>query len=512
MIPPVTDYEATVCGKIPLHRINSIQPHGALLVLHPVDYTIVQCSLNADAILKTDCRQIHGSRFLDLLCPESHDRFSELLHLAPGTDRLPDTICLRGEGDEKITVQVLLHRAPEYLILEIEPMDTTAEVPTFSGLYQELKKAMAVVNAAPDMHGACLATLEELKKLTGFDRLMMYRFDDNWDGTVIAEIHEPGMESYLGLRFPASDIPRVSRNLYQHSPYRHIPDRDYKPVLLSPVVNPLTGTFTDLSACNLRGVAAVHLEYLRNMGVRSSMSTRLLAQGRLWGLISCHHREPKHLSYEEAAIFELLSDMLSTKVVALEKERDAESYNRLQKLQVGLIEQVLVSDDFAGALLKEKDRLLDFLGVAGVVIRRHKRLYSQGAVPEAAFVEDLILWLQSNYDTEVVALHHLADMYEPAREAAEAASGVVVIPLRPDQGEYIIGFRPEHVREVFWGGNPAEAVQWEADGKTYHPRNSFEVWKQTVRGSSRRWTEPEKVMAGRLQHFLQGYLLREFVR
>ncbi|WP_114941825.1 GAF domain-containing protein, partial [Mucilaginibacter endophyticus] len=161
---------------------------------------------------------------------------------------------------------------------------------------------------------ASQAAVHELRRITGFDGIMMYRFDEDWNGTVIAEEKDaPELEHYLGHTFPGSDVPRQARDLYLKNSYRLIPDRDFTPVRLYPVMNPVTNTFIDLSDCNLRGVAAVHLEYLKNMNVQASMSIRVIDNGKLWGLIACHHVRPHYLSFETGAVCEMLSSVISNR-------------------------------------------------------------------------------------------------------------------------------------------------------------------------------------------------------
>ncbi|RYD51748.1 MAG: GAF domain-containing protein [Sphingobacteriales bacterium] len=511
MIPTRVNYDSEFCGKIPLDRINVIQPYGALLVLHPQTFTIIQCSQNTADILGIPHEQLVGQALSDILTPESDERFRNLVQLLSGSSQLPDTLVFRS-GQGELPLLALFHATPDYLLLEAEPIHPQKDVASFSNLYQDLKKSMAAVNAATTLPEVCQAALVELKKLTGFDRLMMYRFDGNWNGKVIAEVLEPGMEPYLNLQFPASDIPKTSREMYRTNPYRHIPNRDYTPVGLYPVVNPINHTFTDLSPCQLRGVAPVHIEYLVNMGVKASMSTRILVQDELWGLISCHHRTPRHLSYEESAIFELISNMLATKVVAMEKEQSNDLFSTLQKEQVKVIEQVLLHRDLVSGLLADGDSLCQLLGAQGVAVSSRKQIHVTGKTPPVADIESLIYWLQVNHNTSVVQISRLGDFYEPANDLGDTASGIVILPIRPEQGDYVIGFRPELIYEVAWGGNPNEAVQISANGKDYHPRNSFDSWLQTVRGTSRDWTEPELQIAERFRNFLQDFLLREFSR
>jgi light-regulated signal transduction histidine kinase (bacteriophytochrome) len=207
-------------------------------------------------------------------------------------------------------------------------------------VYQELKFVIAAIEATASIEDAARLAVNELKRISGFDKVMVYQFDADWNGTVIAEAMEPEMEPYFGLKFPASDIPKQAREMYRKNPYRFIPDVAYQPVRLYPVLNPVTGGFTDLTDSNLRSVAGVHLEYLRNMRVAASMSTRIVKDEQLWGLISCHHRTAKPLSYQMCSLFELLSTIISAKVTALEQRKEYLFKSEMHTLYSRLVERI----------------------------------------------------------------------------------------------------------------------------------------------------------------------------
>jgi light-regulated signal transduction histidine kinase (bacteriophytochrome) len=313
----------------------------------------------------------------------------------------------------------------------------------------------------------------------------------------------------MGLKFPASDIPKQAREMYRKNPYRFIPNVDYQPVRLYPVLNPVTGGFTDLTDSNLRSVAGVHIEYLRNMQVAASMSTRIVKDEQLWGLISCHHRTAKYLSYQMCSLFELLSGIISAKVASLEHRQEYRFKSEMQEQFSKLVEKVYSISNLPEALYQEQHGLLKMLGAGGMAVALNGHVHTLGTTPSLPQIEDLVFWLQTSNMAKTFHVANLSSVYEGAESYTTEASGLVALPVQPDQGRYVLLFRPEVVRSVAWGGNPAEAVTFEPDGKRYHPRHSFATWKERVQKTALPWTAAELDMAEQFRNFLVEYTLHK---
>lgn len=492
------NYDTDVCGKVPLHQTNLIQPHGVLLITDKA-LNLLQASENCGEIFGQDARELAGQSLSTFIGPELAQKIGERLN---GTikDKLPFNFSL-ATGNYLAIIQ----DNDPYLVVEIEKQQVDSS--SFLNVYQELKYAMSAVEAAPDTEETCNIAIRELKKISGFDKIMIYRFDEHWNGDVIAEVKEEGMDRYLGLKFPASDIPKQARELYRKTAYRLIPNIAYEPVRLYPVINPLTNVFTDLSLSNLRSVAAVHLEYLKNMGVTASMSTRILVDGQLWGLIACHHRTPKYLSFEMCSVFELLSNIISARVSAVQKEDIFTRHNEMQAVYTHVLEDIYRQNSLSMALQENQDDVLRLLKADGVAIVSNKQVESFGHVPSSAAIDDIVLWLQSRSVNRLYHEASLSSVYEPAEKYTEVASGLLALPIQPEKGNYILAFRPEEVHKVNWSGNPDEAVKFEADRKNYHPRNSFQLWQQEVRQKAVPWKPEEIRMAEQFRNFVVEYTL-----
>lgn len=493
------NYDSEFCGSLPLHQINQIQDYGYLLVLDKQSLQIIQVSENAEELFELTPAAIIGHTLSKFVGEAQISALKSKLERGL-SDKIPVTLDFESPTGKRQMLAVV-HSKSDYLILELEKVDQDFKR-YFTDVYQEIKFAMAAIEAAASVEEVCKVAIHELKKLSGFDGIMMYRFDENWNGTVIAEEKEPGMEEYMGLTFPASDIPKQARAMYQNNPYRLIPNRNYTPVRLYPVINPLTHAFIDLSDCNLRSVANVHLEYLKNMNVVASMSTRVIKDGRLWGLIACHHLTPRYLNYEICSIFELLSNVISTRVSSILSKENFDLTTTLQQKRSELVEFVYAEDDLAKGLLKHNEvNLLDMFNATGAAVTRNGNVKVLGQVPERDQMENLIFWLQGKDLNKAFSINNLASIYDDAEEFAAIGSGLLAIPVDSEKGDYIICFRPEQVRTINWGGNPDEAINFEGDGKNYHPRNSFKLWQQTVRQTSLPWKGFELAAAEELRSF-----------
>jgi two-component system, chemotaxis family, sensor kinase Cph1 len=496
--------DAEFCGKVPLHQTNLIQPHGYLLVIDIKEFNILQVSENAEELLGKPAKEVINTSLEAYITQSDMDAVRHRFTYSGG-EGIPFIFSFH--SGERLAV-IKFHDS--YFILEVDREIRSLQKETsFIPIYQELKYIMAAIEKAGTINEACLIAIKELKRVSGFDKIMAYSFDEEWNGDVIAEVMEPGMDSYLGLKFPASDVPQQARALYLKMPYRLIPNIDYIPVKLYPVINPKVNGFTDLSDSNLRSVAGVHLEYLDNMKIKASMSTRIMENGKLWGLIACHHRHPLYLSLELCSLFELVSNVLSAKLQSLSARDVFQFKSGMQAKQVQLVEDVYKEADIFKALKKNEKTVLSLLGAEGVIINLNRNRVSYGRVPSEEEVNELIFWLQSRNLNKTYHQQGLSFEFEPSLSYADKASGLLVLPIQADKGNYILAFRPEGKRLVNWGGNPNEAINFEPGGKQYHPRASFKIWQQNVDKKAVPWQDQELEAAETFRNFVMDYALNQ---
>lgn len=489
-------YDSEFCGNLPIHIINTIQPYGVLLVLEKANLRISQTSENVQSIFPDTARDMVEKGTLDAYI--GRQAFTGLEAFAAGTAQ--ETTAL-WELDGKHH-HVIIHLAKDLLLIEIEIEETPARTSSFADIYQQLKSSVTAIENSKDVAELCEVTAREMKTITGFDKVMVYSFDKDWNGKVLGEEMEPGMESYMGFTFPASDIPKPARDLYLRNPYRFITDRDFEPVKLYPVINPVTRAFVDLSDCNLRGVAAVHLEYLKNMQVTASMSVRIIKDNQLWGLMACHHRTPKGLSGQISSVCELMSSVISAKVGALEHKSFHDLNQRLNDSYTKMIGNIYQDGNLVKTLLSGEPNILELFGATGVVVVFRSEVQSAGDTPDRVQLEDLLLWLHLKELRKVFSTDSLSRDYDIAAEYSGLGSGLLVIPINASKDEYILLFRPEFVQTIKWGGNPEDRIRFEENKQIYHPRHSFKLWQENVNGFSQPWLKEEVLMAENMRSFI----------
>ena len=412
------------------------------------------------------------------LSPESAGGdFSRFL----GTVSLPHGT---GAGRE---FQIVGHRVDQLYVLEFELTDSAI---TQADLNTAISNFVVTLENARTAEELCRAVTVQVCELTGFDRVMLYRFDEIGHGTVIAEDRNDRLPSYLGLRFPASDIPRQARALYVLNRIRIIPDVEYKP---SPLVfdsEAVNGANLDLSLSILRSVSPIHRDYMRNMGTVSSMSVSIVLEGKLWGLISGHHSEARSVPYLVRSACDVLSRIMSAQLLVLEKSAQMAHAISLKSVHSQLLTFMASGENYIDGLVRHPDELCAVTGARGAAIVVGERCVSLGEAPPAEEILKLVGWLSKGLK-EFFATDELGAEYPDAEKIRASASGVLAISLSQVHRMVILWFRPEVVQTVQWAGEPAKGEQVIEGVLQIHPRNSFSAWKQIVRGKADPWAPVE---------------------
>ena len=357
------------------------------------------------------------------------------------------------------------------------------------------------LQSADTLDALCETVTREVRLLTGLDRVMLYQFDAEGHGEVRAEAKREDLEPYLGLHYPASDIPQQARELYLKNWLRIIPDARYAPVRLVPALRADNSRPLDLSFSVLRSVSPIHLEYLANMGVRASMSVSLVVGGRLWGLISCaHHSGPRFLPFGVRSDCELLGRLTSQRLSALEDREVAARRAARQDTLDALTAAMRQGDRVLPALLSRADELLGLLGASGVAVVEDAETLTSGAVPSAEALGAIATWLGRQHATGVFCTSSLAAELPERVGSKDVASGVLSFALPGSLQRRIMWFRPEILQTVNWGGDPRKPALDTGDVRL-HPRRSFELWREEVRLCSRPWRPADLEAADDLRRF-----------
>jgi len=479
--PAFGEADLSNCEREQIHLAGSIQPHGALLVVSEPDLTIRQASANAAAMLGR-AKPLLGLPLGRLSAQlEEHVR----LHQGSRLDRLP--VAFRCHvGTQPRPFDGLLHRPPAGgLIIELEPAGDTQPL---TGLVdQSLKQLLATTS----LQALCDETARVFKRIAGYDRAMVYRFDQDGHGQVFAEAREPHLEAFLGIRYPASDIPQIARRLYERNRVRLLVDVDYVPVPLEPRCSPLAGGELDMSLCALRSMSPIHIQYLKNMGVASTLVISLQVGGRLWGLIACHHYSPRFVSYQVRALCELLAEAVATRIAALESFAQTQAELSVRRLEQRMVEAIAREGDWKAALFDNPQSLLAPMQAGGAALLLDGEILTAGEVPGTGELRALGEWLDRRPQAPVVACTSLSAADERFAAIRTVASGLLAVPLSRSGGDYLIWLRPEQVRTLTWGGNPFKPVEVGDDPAQLSPRRSFAKWHQLVEGTSAPWTQTD---------------------
>lgn len=488
------------CAREPIHVPDGIQPHGALLALHPVSLHVIQASTNWSGLL--------GFPLDAMACPALSD-------LPFGGDGLADCLVRWGSGVDRTyfrthtlaagTFNISAHRTSQAVVVEFEPVaagDTSADA-LYGGLssfLEETEPSQTVVELAE-------AAARQVRRLTGFNRVLIYRFDADWNGTVLAEDGDGVLPSYLDLRFPASDIPAQARDLYRKNRMRLIASANYSPAGLSPLLCPIDGAPLDLSFASLRSVSPVHLEYMRNMGTGASMSISIVVGNELWGLISCHHAAPRHPSAEIRAACDFIGRILAQQIDARQRAQESAERVRLHRIETELVAHLARAASLQSGLAENAAAWIALVNADGAAVTVDGAALTTGATPPAEMILELSEWLMGQQIGQVFATDRLGEVWPRGREIASVASGLVAVPISRIHPSFIMWFRQEIVQTVTWGGDPRMAKQTDASGRL-HPRRSFEQWKELVRNRSIPWREAEKISAADFRSAVINFVLQ----
>lgn len=490
--------DLSACDREPIHIPGSIQPHGALLVARGPYLTIEQRSANATDMIGLRSDPL-GRSLRDVLPDGGAALAADLETWAGG--REPAYLRSRELGGR--CFDVTGHRSGDQVLIEFEE-SSSGDMASLEALYPRLRQFLDELNGLDTMAALNNAAARMVRELTGFDRVLIYRFDEDWNGTVIAEDGNGRLPVYLDLRFPASDIPAQARELYRLNRLRIIPDSDYVPV----PIEPARETPLDLSQAVLRSVSPIHCQYMRNMGTPASMSVSLVIDNALWGLVSCHSATPRRVPAHVRAACELLAQMHATRIGGLARMDETRQRLQLKSIQTALLASMAEEGSIIGGLSRRPIDLLDFANAHGAVVVTGEGFEAIGVTPTGDQIQSLLSWLESRGSPDVFFTNEVGRVMRGVQGLEKTASGLLAISISRLYPSYVVWFRPEVVETVTWGGDPHKRVEVEP-GQPLTPRTSFEMWREQVRGRAQPWRAPEVEAARELRNAILGIVLRQ---
>jgi len=505
--------DLTNCDREPIQIPGSIQPHGAMLVVHPDRFTLLYASQNARALTGYDGPLDRGTPLTRILGEEAVHQIRNACAKSGGGEIAGVELGLR-LGHRGDPVDVIAHCYKERVLVELEPAaDGGKNSKEALDLTHALVRRLGVET---ELESLAAAGARLVRTMLGYDRVMIYQFLHNGAGRVVAEAKKPGLRSFMGQHFPASDIPAQARRLYELNTIRMIGDAGYTPVPLEPAVAPGEEP-VDMSFAQLRSVSPIHCEYLQNMGVHASMSISILVDGALWGLIACHHDSPRIVPLALRIGAELFGHYFSLQVSVAERRAhivaSSLARERLDKILLGLS----VDETLLEGLRDHLDDFTALFDCDGVGIWAEDRWASSGLAPSEAEAEALVRFLAGEEEDHprsepaMLGLWHTQDLRHATGldGFGEAVAGALAIPLTSTPRDYLIVFRSEEAHRIEWAGEPTLKRLSTPNGDRLTPRGSFETWREEVRGQCKPWTETDLSGADTVRTYLRDVFLKQ---
>lgn len=479
------------CEREPIHIPGSIQPHGALIAFDRLG-RLSHASANVEALL--GMRPQFGRMFLPHELGAEGDLHPHLLAAIANSatdDLLAESMELDIGGRR---FDVILNARAGRTICEFElRQEADGEATRFAHLAYRMMDGLKRVK---DTERLLATAVDAVRELTGFDRVMAYRFRHDDSGEVVAEARDESLEPYLGRRYPASDIPAQARRLYTLNTLRLIADVADVPVPL--LAMPGDDEPLDLSHSVLRSVSPIHVEYLTNMGVGASMSVSIVIGGRLWGMIACHHMKPRRVPYPIRMAVDVMTQALAAQIQTVEVRGREAATARAAWLRTEIAREIVQGTDIRDVVRAQAAQLKDSLRCDGLVLAEADAVrFVDGADPAwAALLTD---WLGSRH-TALVHVHEAAQLPEAIDANPETrACGVLALNFDTSRRAWLIGLRKEQIQTIRWGGKPEKEVTHGPLGPRLTPRGSFAEWRETVRDTAEPWSATELEIASQLQ-------------
>ena len=495
--------DTTLCEREPIHIPGTIQPHGCLLITDQ-NLTITHFSQNARTWFTSTSGNFIGTELVKLFDSNDANILKDSCERAAQTKQSLRVVV--HPRHQSSSMACAIHASPSRLIFEFEQFDSTLLHDYFGTITPLLNKICAEIqtlHSAADILDRCVETIRDITK---FDRVLAYRFDHDWHGVVISESCEPSLSPFLGLHFPASDIPSQARRLYEINPIRLIVDRFHVPTPIVPLAGPDSSDPVDLTSVTLRSASPIHLEYLANLGVTASMSLSLIVNGKLWGLIACHHRTAHTVSpiIRDTAL--MIAEVASLRLQSAEIVRSSSEQLRWRTQAGAIAAQCSNYSDIREGLIAAAYLLKDWIPASGYAIVDREFCERIGETPDKGAIDRIISWLRDNRPYEVFATNSLAKDIPEAEQWRAVAAGLLSIPIRGSIGNFLLLFKPEVLQTTSWAGNPSKSVFVVGDTAHLSPRRSFAVWSQITHLHSTPWLAEEIQEAGYLGSLLQKVL------
>ena len=489
----------TNCEDEPIHIPGSIQPHGFLLAVKKETSRIIYCSANCSDYFGLTLQEILDKPLHDIFTNEEVASFNNYFSENDNEVARPFVFTIKGKG-----YSTLAHISNDCLVLEFEPIsEVLIDLPD---LYIQTKRFSYHTERADNLKMLCQDIAEETKLITGYDRIMIYRFDKNYNGEVFAESKNENLEPFLGLHYPHTDIPAQARALYMSNKLRILCDVNYKPVPLYGLSSSDAQTNTlDLSISTLRSFSPIHIQYLQNMGVGATLAISLIHKGKLWGMIVGHHYSARHIPYYTRLAAHLQAVFLSSQI-DVRQVADEFDYVKYVNKKIDELHKELTKPE--ADITKKQNLLLlkNLMNADGIIVYYKAEIFKEGTFSDDEQIKDLLKWLQTKYVNGSYINSELVNDYPMASAFVNNVAGIFSLSLGKNGENCIVWTLKEKIKEVNWAGNPEKAILKNEDTSVLTPRNSFATWTQSIKNQSRQWRQAEKDAASEICTTIQRQL------
>ncbi|WP_232830813.1 HWE histidine kinase domain-containing protein [Tropicimonas sp. IMCC34011] len=499
--PDHTTVDLTNCDREPIQFLGHVQDFGCLLALSS-DWMIRHASANTEAFLGRKAEDLVGTHLSELLGGEG-------LHHIRGEVQVSGR---HGEGSRIFAVDALgdgqlfdlmVNVGPQAIIVEFERAGIKRRTDTASTVRSLIARLSGLTDERRFFNDAARC----VQALTGFDRVMVYQFHEDDTGEVVGEATTRGMDPFVGLRYPASDIPKQARALYLRNRIRLIADVDAPTHGIVPR-HGADGQPLDLSMAATRAVSPIHIEYLKNMGVCASMSISIIVRGKLWGLIACHGKDPRAVDVETRTAAELFGQLFSYELAQKWQDAELSLAETARELHNVILATLSSGNSLSNTFSDLAGEISEVIPHDGIVLYSEGAFEASGSTPTREEFLGLARFLNTAGASRVFATDHLAGVYDRAASFGDRAAGVLALPVSRSPRDYIVLFRRPIAQTVTWAGNPEKPVETGPHGIRLTPRKSFEAWQEVVHDRSRPWRERELRAAESLRVTLLEVVLK----
>lgn len=491
------------CDSISLASFTQLQSFGALLVIDKKSLNIVQYSDNAVDFLKTSASDFMSGIITEYLI-STHQNF-DIQSWLMQSDKRPCQFIWKSTHAAPINIWAYIHQQNNVIVLEIEAAEDINLERDALFVFDELIN-LTISKSNEDIEFRANLICKEIQRITDYDRVILYQFESDNSGVVLGEAIKNDLESYMGLHFPATDVPHYVRKMYLSQPLRYIPDINESALSLLTVMPEESKSSLDLSNVMLRAVSPVHIEYLRNMGVVSALSIAIIHDDKLWGLITCQHKTVKKLSMYYRFGLLLLAKVIDTQLVSISEKYDTQIKDVILQIHETIQPVIDSQADLITAFNMIKENISLMLAADGVALVYENSLYTSGETPSDEQIKNLSDWLFKYHQSDIFVTHELSAEYPACQEYNKLAAGLLAIPLTPDMNHCLLFFRREIIRTVNWAGNPSQVLIQK--GNDYSPRSSFQLWTETVANQAKPWKKYRITAAKALQSIFANKQLK----